>query len=71
MGRVATVNEQGRFVVLRFSPGAVPRPGSRLDVFRGGLKVGELKVSNWERDNYVVADIVAGEAQVNDEAKGE
>jgi len=70
IGRVATVNEQGSFVVLRFPPGSVPRPDVRLDVFRGGLKVGELRVSSWERDNYVVADIVAGEAQVNDEAKG-
>lgn len=70
-GRVASVNLQGRFVVLSFPIGQVPPPDTRLNVYRGGLKVGELKVGDRQLDNLVVADITAGTAQVDDEARAE
>lgn len=43
--------------------------GKRLNVYRNGLKVGELKVTGPQRDNNTVADIVAGECQVGDEVR--
>src|SRR5712691_3284541 len=44
-GRVASVNSAGRFVVLTFPLGTMPAAEKRLNVYRTGLKVGEVKVS--------------------------
>src|SRR5689334_4291832 len=44
-GRVASVNAAGRFVVLTFPLGTMPGQDHRLNVYRGGLKVGEVKVT--------------------------
>lgn len=68
-GKVATYNDVGRFVVVDFPIGKVPPPDQRMFVYRGGLKVGEVKVNNWQREHYVVADLIAGEAQSGDEVR--
>ena len=70
-GRVASVNPTARFVVLSFPLGALPAPERQLSVYRAGLKVGELKVTRWQMDNLVVADILAGECREGDEAREE
>lgn len=70
-GKVAWVNSDLRFVVLTFPVGQLPGGNQRLAVYRGGLKVGELKVSGPQIDDNVVADIVAGEAQVGDAVRNE
>jgi len=70
VGKVAMVNLQARYVVVNFQIGAAPQPEHKLNVYRNGLKVGELKVDGrWQRDNNTVADLIAGEAQVNDEVR--
>lgn len=71
VGRVASVNPNGRFVVVSFPLGALPGVDRTLSVYRAGLKVGELKVTRWQLDNLVVADIVAGECRSGDEAREE
>ena len=68
-GRVASVNAGARFVVAGFPLGSVPAVGKRLNVYRNGLKVGELKVTGPQRDNNTVADIVAGECQAGDDVR--
>jgi hypothetical protein len=68
-GKVEMVDVPGRFVVISFEPGAVPKPGQRLNVYRAGAKVGEVKVTGPERDNNTVADILAGEVQIQDETR--
>ena len=70
-GRVASVNPAGRFVVLTFPLGTMPPQGKRLNIYRGGLKVGEVKVSGLPLDINIIADIVAGESQVGDEVREE
>jgi len=70
-GRVASANEQARFVVLTFPIGAVPPRDRRLIAYRNGLKVGELKVTRWQIDNNAVADILTGECRVGDEVRQE
>jgi len=47
----------------------MPKGGQTLFAYRGGLKVGELKISGEQRDNYIVADIVSGDAQPGDDAR--
>ncbi len=68
-GKVASVNTALRFAVLNFPVGRMAQVGQVLNVYRNGLKVGELKVSGPQRDDNIVADISAGEAQAGDEVK--
>lgn len=68
-GKVARYNEAGRFAVLEFPLGKMPRLEQRLFVYRNGLKVGELKVTGPQRDEHIVADVLAGEAQPGDEVR--
>jgi uncharacterized lipoprotein YajG len=70
VGKVARVNSGGRFVVINFPPGQVPQTEALLNVYRGGLKVAEVRVdARWQNDNNTVADILTGEVQVGDEAR--
>ena len=66
-GRVSLVN--GDFVILTYPIGKLPRVGQRLSVYRNGMKVGELKVSEPQHDPNTAADITAGEARTGDEAR--
>jgi hypothetical protein len=68
---VLRVNPVGMFVVLRFPPHKMPVMDQRLNVYRQGTKVAEVKVTNWQRDNNVVADIVMGAPEVGDEARAD
>jgi hypothetical protein len=69
-GRIASVNPTARHVVITYSVG-LPLPAQErvLTVYRGGLKVAELKVSKERIDVNVVADIIKGECQVGDEVR--
>jgi hypothetical protein len=68
--RVVSYNATGRFVVLSFPVGQMPKPNQSLFLYREGMKVGEVKIdSSQQRDNLIVADLVTGEAQVGDEVR--
>jgi hypothetical protein len=69
VGKVVRVNPAARFVVLNFPVGRLPALDQRLILYRSGLKVGEVKVSSWQYDDSVVADIVAGDSAIGDEAR--
>ncbi len=68
-GKIMRVNESARFAVLNFPVGNLPPMGQRLDVYRHGLKVGEVKVTGPQQDDNTVADITNGEAQEGDELR--
>ena len=69
--KVVIYNATGRFVVLSFPVGQMPNAGRIFFLYRGGLKVGEIKIDTWQRDNLVVADLTDGDAQVGDEVLGQ
>jgi hypothetical protein len=71
VGRITSVNPAARYVVITY-PVGVPLPAieRKLDVYRAGLKVGELKITGPSRDLNTVADITAGECQPGDEVRG-
>ena len=50
-GQVASVNKNLRCVVLTFPTGQVPPVGTRMNIYRRGEIVGELKVTDPQRDN--------------------
>ena len=65
-GKVMRANPAGKFVVLNFPVGHLPTLDQRLNVYRLGLKVGEVRVTGPQLDDNVVGDIVAGEAAAGD-----
>jgi hypothetical protein len=70
-GKVVRVNGPGRFVVLNFPIGSMPPTDQRLNLYRQGQKVGEVKVTGPQQEDNTVADLVAGEAEVGDDARGQ
>ena len=68
-GKVVVVDAQRYFVVLNFPLGQMPPVNAALNVYRHGVKVGELSVTGPQRDDSIVADIVSGELQVGDSAR--
>ena len=69
IGRVTSVDAKSRFVVIAYPAASVPEKEQRLNVYRQGRKVGELKVTGPRQDNITAADILAGEVFVGDEAR--
>jgi hypothetical protein len=69
--KVIITNPTSRFVVLHFPAGQLPGMGQRFFLYHDGLKTGEVKISGPQDDNNnnIVADLVAGNAQVGDEVR--
>jgi hypothetical protein len=68
--RVISYNAIGRFVVLSFPPGQMPKLEQSLFLYRDGMKVGEVKITGpQDNNNNIVADLVTGEAQVGSEVR--
>jgi len=63
---VAMYNPIGRFVVLSFPAGNLPKHDQVFFIYHGGLKAGEIKITGPERDNSTVADLINGTAQAGD-----
>jgi hypothetical protein len=68
-GKVLAYNYPGRFVVLEFPAGPMPKTDQSLFLYRAGLKVAEVKITGPQRDNNTVADLVSGDAQIGDEVR--
>jgi hypothetical protein len=68
-GKVIRYNDAGPHIVVDFPLGRTPAADKRMFVYRRGLKVGEVRISTWQRENLVVADLTAGEAQEGDEVR--
>lgn len=67
VGRVLQVNTRSRYVIVNFPVGTSPSASQILGVYRDGVKVGEVRIDErWRRDDTMVADLLAGEAQVGD-----
>jgi len=71
--KVILVNLEGRYVILNFPSGELPRLQQTLFLYRDGLKMAEVKItdSRFAMENAIVADIIAGNAQVGDIVRDE
>ncbi len=69
LGTVVSVNPALRFLVMDFPIRRLPVLDQRLNVYRNGQKVGEVKVTGPGRDTTIAGDIMLGEAQVGDEVR--
>src|SRR5262245_59055365 len=61
VGKVAKANADGRFVVMTFPIGHLPAIGQRLNIYRRGQKIGEIRVTGPQLDDNVVGDIATGD----------
>jgi len=68
-GKVVSVNPVLRFVVMDFPVFRMPVVDQRLNVYRNGRKVGEIKVTGPSLETTIAGDLTAGEAQVGDEVR--
>jgi hypothetical protein len=68
-GKVIKMNPEGRFVILNFPIGHMPALEQRMNVYRRGLKVGEIKITGPQMDDDIVGDLVNGEALPGDEVR--
>jgi hypothetical protein len=69
VAKVLSYNSIGRFVVLNFPTGQVPKIDRTVFLYRGGLKVAEVRITGPQNDNNIVADLVTGDAQTGDEVR--
>jgi len=67
--KVVSVNIVGRFVVLGFPASQLPKVDQTLFLYRGGLKVGEVRITGPQSENDIVADLTSGDAQVGDSVR--
>ena len=69
IGKISAINPAARFVVITFAIGKMPSNGQVLNVYRGTLKVAEIKITGPQRDTNTVGDILAGELKNGDEVR--
>ena len=70
-GKVVSYNSVGRFVVLNFPAGRLPKMDQRLFLYRSGLKVAEVVITGPQSDDNTVADLVSGDAQIGDDVRNQ
>jgi hypothetical protein len=68
-GSIVRVNDSDRFAVLNFPVDKMPAVGAHMNIYRKGLKVGELKVTGPQQDDDIVGDLTNGEAQIGDDVR--
>ncbi len=69
-GKVKKVNEAARFVILSFPAGKLPPNGTTLRVYHGGVRTGDVRIVGPQQDQNTVADLITGQAQEGDDARG-
>ena len=69
LGRVVSVDPALRFLVMDFPVRRLPVLEQRLNVYRNGQKVGEVKVTGPGRDTTIAGDIMVGQVRVGDEVR--
>ena len=70
VGTVVRVNQTPSFAVLNFPVGTLPGIGQHLNIYRHGLKLGEVRITGPQLDENIIADVTDGIAQVGDTVRG-
>ncbi|MCX6887212.1 MAG: hypothetical protein NTX27_19485 [Verrucomicrobia bacterium] len=69
VGKVMRAHVAGKFIVISFPPGRMPQLEQLFSIYRGGLMVGQARISGPQMDDAIVADLTSGEAEPGDEAR--
>jgi hypothetical protein len=70
-GTVTTADDSGRFVILNFPLGQMPRVDSTMTLYRHGVKTATLKITGPQRDDHIAADVLTGNPAEGDTAREE
>jgi hypothetical protein len=68
-GKVIYYESAGRFAVLNFSAGQMPKTGQILFLYRAGLKAAEVKITGPQGYGNIVADLLTGDVKVGDDVR--
>jgi len=68
-GKISSVNSELGFVVVDFASQTMPAVGTRLNVYRGHIRVGAVRITEPVRVPLATADILEGDVRVGDEAR--
>lgn len=68
-GTVTLLKSKGNFAIIKFPQGNVPPARSKLDVYRDGLLVGSVQITNPIKPPLASADIVSGSLRIGDEVR--
>ena len=71
VGKVARVNTELRFVVVDFSLKPLPPIGNKMNIYRNGQKVGELKIAGPSDGGNIAADLILGQTQPGDTVRAD
>jgi hypothetical protein len=67
--KVVSVNTVGRFVVMTFPSGQLPKLQSTVFLYRAGVKVAEVKITGPQDGDNTVGDVISGEANAGDNVR--
>jgi hypothetical protein len=67
--RITRLHAQHKFVVLDFTSRVMPPVGTKLPVYRGTERVGEVQLTEPVRATFATADILSGDLIIGDEAR--
>jgi chromosome segregation ATPase len=68
-GTVTLLKSKGNFAILKFPQGRIPPPRTKLDVFRDGILVGTVQITNPVKPPLASADIISGSLRIGDEVR--
>lgn len=71
VGKVVSINERLRFVVLDYSLNTMPPAGTKLVLYRSTNAIGALKLTTWRSADTAAADILEGMPEPGDEGRVE
>jgi hypothetical protein len=67
--KIASVNAEHGFVVVDFGSQTMPEAGTLVNVYRGGKRVGGIRITEPVHAPLATADVVEGEMRVGDEVR--
>jgi hypothetical protein len=65
--KVVSVNGEQKFAVVDFGSQSVPEAGTLLNIYRGGKRVGAVRITQPIRAPLATADVVEGAARLGDD----
>ncbi|MFM2082861.1 MAG: hypothetical protein RL380_1552 [Verrucomicrobiota bacterium] len=68
-GKVVMADPDGRYVILNFPLGQMPRVDSTMTLYRHGVKSATLKITGPQRDDHIAADVLTGHPAEGDAAR--
>jgi hypothetical protein len=67
--RIVSANPEHKFVVVDFTSQVMPEAGTLLNAYRGGKRIGAVRITEPVRAPFATADVVEGDLRVGDDIR--